>query len=283
LIKVDSANVELFFISDVLKLPSLHYGYWDEPPAVPGAVLSLREIRHAQERYTHNLLQVIPPQVQSVLDVGCGLGDNARAMLARGLQVTALSPDPNHRRYFNDRPAPTLAFYGSTFEEFNSDQVFDLVLMSESQNYFAADIGLHQARRYLGRGGYLLIAGMFRKQAAGAFGKIRNVTAEYVDKATRQGFTLVYSRDITPHVLPTIETLHAIRLQHLEPALALVQRYLRAEMPLKWKVLQWLFRKQLRTLNKLQVRYAERTDPALFVRHVEYLILLFQLHPVATA
>jgi hypothetical protein len=104
-----------------------------------------------------------------------------------------------------------------------------------------------------------------------------------VDKATRQGFTLVYSRDITPHVLPTIETLHAIRLQHLEPALALVQRYLRVEMPLKWKVLRWLFRKQLRTLSRLQVRYTERTDPALFVRHVEYLILLFQLPPVAMA
>src|SRR5438445_4338312 len=106
--KVDGVNIELFFVSDVLKLKSLHYGYWDEPLAVPGAVLGLSDISRAQERYTLNLLQAIPSQVKSVLDVGCGLGDNARAMLGRGLQVTALSPDKNHRRYLEDLPTPDL-------------------------------------------------------------------------------------------------------------------------------------------------------------------------------
>src|SRR2546426_10234704 len=90
--KIDGVNVELFFVSEVLKLPSLHYGYWDEPPGVPGTVLGLSGIRRAQERYTLNLLHALPPQVKRVLDVGCGIGDNARAMLASGLQVTALSP-----------------------------------------------------------------------------------------------------------------------------------------------------------------------------------------------
>lgn len=122
-------------------------------------------------------------------------------MLGRGLQVTALSPDKSHRRYFDDLPAQNLSFYGSKFEDLNIDQVFDLVLMSESQNYFAADIGLKQARRYLRPGGYLLIAGLFRKQ--------------------------------------------------------------------------------MKELAKLATYYKERTDPAVFVTHVEYLILLFQLRPAA--
>jgi SAM-dependent methyltransferase len=279
--KVDGVNIELFFVSEVLKLKSLHYGYWDEPPAVPGAVLGLSEISRAQERYTLNLLQAIPHHVKSVLDVGCGIGDNARAMLGRGLRVTALSPDKSHRRYFDDLPAQNLSFYGSKFEDLNIDQVFDLVLMSESQNYFDADIGLKQARRYLRPGGYLLIAGLFRKQHDAAFGKIRNVTGDYLEKAARTGFALVQTRDITTHVLPTIQTINAVRLQHLEPALDLVQRYLRASMPLKLKVMQLLFRKQMKELAKLATYYKERTDPAVFVTHVEYLIFLFQLRPAA--
>jgi MPBQ/MSBQ methyltransferase len=279
--KVDGVNLELFFVSDVLKLKSLHYGYWDEPPAVPGAVLGLSDISRAQERYTLNLLQAIPSQVKSVLDVGCGLGDNARAMLGRGLQVTALSPDNNHRRYFENFPTPDLSFYASKFEDLNIDQVFDLVLMSESQNYFDADTGLHQARRYLRPGGYLLIAGLFRKHHSTAFGKIRNVTGEYLEKAASNGFALVHTRDITTHVLPTIQALNAVRLQHLEPALDLVQRYLRAAMPLKLKLMQLLFRKQMKELTKLHTYYKERTDPAVFVTQVEYLICLLQLRPAA--
>ncbi|MDQ3415481.1 MAG: methyltransferase domain-containing protein, partial [Verrucomicrobiota bacterium] len=155
-------NLELFFVTEVLQLNSLHYGYWAEPSTAAQHILDLRDIQQAQEQYTRELLQVIPADVQSVLDVGCGIGDNARAMLSRGLKVTALSPDENHKRYFEDIRTQNLTFHSSRFEDFETDEIFDLVLMSESQNYFDAEIGLKQARRYLRAGGYLLIAGMFR-------------------------------------------------------------------------------------------------------------------------
>ncbi|MBA3650239.1 MAG: hypothetical protein H0W66_01855, partial [Chthoniobacterales bacterium] len=79
----DGINLELFFVTEVLQLNSLHYGYWAEPSTAAHHILDLRDIQQAQESYTRELLQVIPADVQSVLDVGCGIGDNARAMLSR--------------------------------------------------------------------------------------------------------------------------------------------------------------------------------------------------------
>lgn len=272
----DGVNLELFFVTEVLQLNSLHYGYWAEPSAAGLHILDLRDIQQAQESYTQELLQVIPADVQSVLDVGCGIGDNARAMLSRGLKVTALSPDKNHKRYFEDIRAPNLSFHSSRFEDFETDEIFDLVLMSESQNYFDAEIGLKQARRYLRAGGYLLIAGMFRKDCSTDFNAIPNIKRDYLEKAGKNGFVTLEIRDITRHVLPTIQIVNNTRLLHLEPSFDLAQRYLHASMPLKLKLLKLLFRKQIKELGELASYYARRTNPVLFASQVEYLIVLLQ-------
>jgi len=274
-------NAELFFVTEVLKLKSLHYGYWAEPARASHDVLNLTDIKEAQASYTEELLAVIPDDVKNVLDVGCGIGDNARAMLERGFRVTALSPDENHKRYFENFPEQNLSFHSSKFEDFNSAEVFDLILMSESQNYFEAEAGLKQARRHLRPGGYLLIAGMFRKGHNADFGAIPNVQGDYLEKAARNGFAMLRTRDITTHVLPTIEIVNATRLAHLEPAFDLAKRYLRVSMPLKLKLLQLLFRKQIKELSNLASYYRRRTNPALFAKHVEYLIMLLQAKPLS--
>lgn len=273
-------NLELFFVTEVLQLKSLHYGYWADPSAAARDILDLSDIKQAQESYTRELLQIIPGEVQSVLDVGCGIGDNARALLSRGLKVTALSPDGNHQRYFDAMREPNLSFHSGRFEDFQTDEVFDLVLMSESQNYFDAEIGLQQARRYLRAGGYLLIAGMFRKDCSPDFNAIPNGKRDYLDKAAKNGFATLETRDITKHVLPTIQIVNRTRLLHLEPALDLAQRYLRDSMPLKLKLLKLFFRKQIKELAESATYYAKRTNPALFAAQVEYLIVLLQAQRV---
>ncbi|MBA2435070.1 MAG: hypothetical protein H0V54_08335 [Chthoniobacterales bacterium] len=148
--------------------------------------------------------------------------------------------------------------------------------MSESQNYFDAEIGLKQARRYLRAGGYLLIAGMFRKDSSPDFRAIPNVKRDYLEKAAKNGFIMLEIRDITRHVLPTIQIVNNTRLLHLEPSFDLAQRYLKASMPLKLKLLKLLFRKQIKELAELASYYARRTDPALFAAQAEYLIVLLQ-------
>jgi MPBQ/MSBQ methyltransferase len=272
---LDGIDPELFFVTEVLKLSSLHYGYWDEPPAMPGGLCSLQDIDAAQRRFTSQLLQTLPAGVRRALDVGCGIGDNARAMAACGLSVTAISPDRNHERYFTGPGGKNVVFYQSTFEAFALDEVFDLVLMSESQNYFDAEIGLRQTRRYLRPGGYLLVAGMFRRQSAPTLG-VRHHKAEYWDAVARHGFALVSERDITSHMLPTMQVVHTVLTRHLEPALDLMHRYLCVSMPVKLALMRFLFQRQIKELLNTKAYYDARTNPEVFVRDLQYVIALFQ-------
>jgi MPBQ/MSBQ methyltransferase len=142
----------------------------------------------------------MPSDVHAVLDVGCGVGCNTRALAAKGYKVTALSPDAHHKKYFDDFPADQVSFYASKYEDFSSKRLFDLVLMSESQNYFDAGIGLEQSLRFLVPSGFLLICGVFRKRNSDDFSQIRNIEGEYLLKAQQYGFELMHHSECSADI-----------------------------------------------------------------------------------
>lgn len=262
-------DLELFFCREVLKLDSLHYGYWRA-----GEELNLKNLRLAQTRYTETLLRLIPRHVRSVLDVGCGVGDVARALTKREFEVVAISPDRNHRQFFT--PDSQVRFCNVTFEEFEADERFDLVLMCESQNYFDAAVGLRQAVKHTTRGSYLLISGMFRKGQGQGFKDVINIEGEYREKAEQHGFRLVRRVDITAQVLPTLRLTREIMERYLEPATRMLGHYLRARSPLPLVILSVLLRKQVKDYRRALAYYTERTDAELFEKNVSYLQLLFR-------
>jgi len=272
-IELDDLDLELFICSDILKLKSLHYGYWDDDQE-----LTLDNVRKAQHRYTSELIKVIPPDVAHVLDVGCGIGDNARALAGQGFRVTALSPDKNHRKYFENRKGHSIAFHNQRFEEFRAAQKFDLILMSESQNYFEAQIAFQQCLELLNPGGHLLICGMFRKQETSVFKHVRNVENEFIEKAALHGLHLKNHVDITDHVLPTLKFANQAHREYLEPSFALLKHYFGQTSPWKLRLLKFFCGKELKNLRKIYKYYHEFFDPTLFKQHVRYLTLLFTLN-----
>ncbi len=273
----DGLDLELYFFTDVLGLASLHYGYWDQPPRTED--LTLASVREAQTRFTERLLSAIPPGVTSTLDVGSGIGDNAHAMAGRGLDVTALSPDRNHGKYYERKNGHSVSFHNLKFEDFHVDRTFDLVLMSESQNYFEPAAGLKQVRRYTKPGGWLLICGLFRKTASKELGYVPCIEGPYVEEARRQGFTLSSRTDITANVLPTL----AYAERYMRPLLDLTERYLAtASLPKRW-LASLLIGKRGMGLPALRRYYQERADPAFFQAHARYLTLLFHRDDAAPA
>ncbi len=114
----DSLALDLYFCSEILKLSSLHYGLWADPGA---EALTLENLRAAQRRYTEALYRLVPAGTKSVLDVGCGLGDVARGLAARGVRVTAISPDKNHGRYVEGAGAG-VRFVQARYQNFSSEE-----------------------------------------------------------------------------------------------------------------------------------------------------------------
>jgi len=267
-ITVREFDLQLWVATDLLRLRSLHYGYWGNGEPVK---LDFRIIRQAQARYTKLLVSTVPPGVRTILDVGCGVGCNARALTEKGYKVTSISPDGNHGKFFQNAPEP-LRFCQSKYENFSSDERYDLVLMSESQNYFDADTGLAQTRRLLTPGGFLLICGMFRKKNTREFDQVRNVEEEYLRKAQQHGFELIERIDITPNVTPTLDIVRMAKEEYITPLVSA------AGNGKRWKlaIAGLLFRKELGQLRRIQRYYEEFSDSLFFSEHVSYLKLLFR-------
>jgi SAM-dependent methyltransferase len=275
----DGLDMELFAVTEILQLKSLHYGYW-----LPEENLTLENLRLAQGRYTETLLEMLPTDISTILDVGAGMGDNSAALCRCGYSVTALSPDRNHIRYFEKMPYPQLRFVSSKLEDYKEPGNYDLILMSESQGYFHMDTGFMQSRRLLRPGGYLLVSGMFRQ---GNDYKLKS-TRDYYDfdtetdykvRAEKYGLHLIHRIDITDETLPTLVMAYGIYCERIIPFIAMMDHYLRSSAGWKWKLLKIAMRKQFRELKTMKLMYEQRVNPEIFAERARYLRLLFQLTP----
>jgi len=270
-ITIGNVDLQLWIVTDLLKLRSLHFGYWGSSDKI---AFELENIRKAQARYTEELISAIPSGVRAILDVGCGIGDNALALTARGYHVTAISPDLNHGKFFKENSQNSLRFYNQKFEDFRSDAVFDLILMSESQNYFDMGQGFQKCRRLLRCGGFVLVCGTFRKGPTAEFRQIHNVESEFIALARASGGELVESTDITNNVLPTLELLHRAFVEYLSPFIAILRNH-NGAFSWKGKLAKRLFSKELRQLTNVCKYYEEFAQPDLFRTYACYKRLLF--------
>lgn len=269
LITRDSSDMEHRFCVEVLKLNSLHFGYWQDCET-----LTMGALRTAQTKYTDELLSHVPEKVRTVLDVGCGIGDNAIALAKRGFQVTAISPDRNHKKFFVERP--DVVYHNVKFESLDLSEKFDLILMSESQNYFDAGAGFRQCQRYLSLGGYLLICGLFKKSDNGQFTYIRNVEEHYIDQARCHCLVLRKSIDITENILPTLEYANRLYGQYVLPALDILKQYAEASSPIKRALFKLFCRREIEAVKILHDYYVEFFDTQLFKANVKYMTQLYQ-------
>ncbi len=263
-------DLELYLMTDILKLDSLHYGYWHD-----NTNKTLAGVRQAQDRFTEMLLEAIPPSVQTVLDVGCGIGDVSRALVNSGYHVTAVSPEKHHARYFQDTNG-AITFISSKFEKLNLNDKFDLILMSESQNYFPTRIGFLQCAALLEPSGYLLVAGMFRKSRDVNIKEVTNVLKDYIKSAREFGLHLIDEFDITQKVLPTIEFIHHSIENYVEPGIDLLRHFLTSTSPLKTRLFKLFLQKQISRSTRIYEYYKKKTNPQFFQENLVYTRLLFQ-------
>jgi SAM-dependent methyltransferase len=270
IVEHDGVDFELLLLTEAVGLRSLHYGFWDETPSTDD--LSFASLKDAQARFTDRLLAMIPPDVKSVLDVGSGVGDNSAAMLRRGLDVTALSPDKNHGKFYEHLEAEGVEFHNVKFEDFPFSRSYDLVLMSESQNYFDQTVGFEHAKRHLVPGGRLLVAGMFRRRDSKEFAAVQCIDKPYIEEAARHGFELKRTIDVTENVIGTIRMAE----RYLKPVIRVAQTYFDTGFFLKRWLASFLIAKRAMSPKRLCEYYAQWISPDYYRTHVKYQWLLFE-------
>ena len=135
-------------------LSPLHWGFWPGGIQTPSAETNDFDPFWA---FSENLLAHIPDTAIRILDVGCGLGANAKLLSERRKLVTAVSPIAHHCESIERAKLPGVEVRCTRFEDMSPDETYDLLLFSESLNHFPlSDNFLEHCKRFLAPSGFLL-------------------------------------------------------------------------------------------------------------------------------
>lgn len=264
-------NAAIQYYLGLTDSPYLHYGYWELPSCTDE--LTLGGLRIAQEAYAAKLLSFIPGGINTILDVGCGIGGNANYLLERGFTVEGLAPDAFQQEKFIENTEGKAPFYLVRFEDFQINKSYDLILLSESSQYIAAVDIAECTIRSLKVGGYLLFADMMRsdpKYNQGIFSNC-HVVGDIHTALVKAGFSLVKTEDISRQITPTIDLcVENFRIFGMTTMKYLAD-ILKIAFPPLHRILRWAFNRWLR---KLIVEGLEART--IFEKHLCYKIQLWQ-------
>jgi len=255
----------LRFYNEVLGLEHLHYGFWED-----GSDLTIDNLKRAQKRYEDLIAELIPADVKTTLEVGCGTGAMWTRMLDMGLESEALSPDVNQMEMLTKKiKAP---FHYCRFEDFKPEKEYDLVLNSESSQYIPLDQLFENINRALRSKGYWLLCDYFtRDNAQGVMAKSGHNYNEFMRRVKENGFNVLHEQDITKETAYTLDLARDIVKKGKAGFDILTQKF-RYDHPVVTKILARLFRKKLRKLDEGE----ELLDSKKFSENKKYVLLLLQ-------
>jgi MPBQ/MSBQ methyltransferase len=266
------ADFILRFCRDIVGLDSLHFGLWPS-----GSAHTLEGLKAAQDNYSRFLIERIPAGTTRILDAGCGTGELSERLVAAGYHVTALTPDSYLAEAVTKRLGDRAAFSLSKFEDFESSQPFDLIVMSESCQYMAHHLLFPKARALLADGGYLLISDYFRK-AEGSYYETVWTESEFSQKLAKSNFEVVSCDDITDDTLPTLDLGKKMYSEIILPTIELLRDLLIHVIPgFIVRTFKFFMRKQLAlAADFLYTKQPQQFDRERFKEHVNYRVLLLR-------
>ena len=255
----------LRFYHEVLGLKHLHYGLWDlDDP------LSYDNLKRAQQRYEDFLIENLPKEANSILDVGCGTSSLSMRMHGLGLDVEGLSPDINQKQIFTENL--NVPFHHTTFEKFEPQKKYDCLIMSESAQYIPYTELFKKAIECLKQDGHLLVCDYFVKDnAQGLLSKSGHRLTLFLEEAKKNNFMIAKHKDLTDNVVKTLELAKLIADRGLLAADIASEKF-RTKHPVWTKLVLWTFRKKIAHAKEQMVLI----DSGQFKENKRYNFYLFQ-------
>ena len=269
-------------IDNVLKLYSetiqssfLHYGFWDNPSSVEIESLTLQDIKNAQLRYIEHLASFIPKDVDSIIDVGCGIGGNTEFLIEKGYTLETLSPDDFQKSIILKKFNHQIPFHHCTFENFNPQKQYDLILQSESACYIKIDEGFEKAREVLCKKGYLLVSDYFihfQDSSNNLHLKSSHNLEQYLLIAKKYGFTLIKEYDQTENTMITLDYAKYFLKRFIDPAI----NYGIYSSEKSYPKISFLIGKIISPKWEKKRKQLDLIESSLFRKYRKYMVYLFK-------
>ena len=262
-----NTDLGLKFLREAFGLKALHFGLFkpEHPRILDGLHL-------AQEEYTKTLAGLIPEGVQTVLDVGCGIGGTSKVIAEHGLKVEGLSPDPYHKEQFPITCGPDVPFHHSKFETLNvNGKTYDCLLFGESPQYIDKQAFFPKCVELTHPGSCLVVAELFQVTPSDANRHCFTEEA-FVQGAEKAGFKIDFRRDITKEVLPTL-TVALIFIGYGQRLFHFAQDTARKRSRILWWLARLFYGKKLdRVHSLLHEKLPVWLDPAKFEQTTRYVM-----------
>ena len=261
--------------SETIRSDYLHYGFWGEPNSVEIESITLQEIKNAQDRYIEHLASFIPNEVNSILDVGCGIGGNAEYLINQGYVVETLSPDDFQKSTIAEKFNNQMTFHHCKFEKFQSEKQYDLILESESACYIRINKGFEKAQETLRAGGYLLASDYFvhyRDDSKNSHLRSSHDLEKYLSSAEAHGFEFIREYDQTDNTMPTLDYSKYFIERFINPTIEYSVHSAKKNYP----KIAALIGKLVAPKLKAKKNQLDLLDSTLFRKYRKYMIYLFQ-------
>lgn len=267
---IQSGDERLRLFSRILPGGYLNYGFHEDVHAQPDE-LSLADIARSQRRYGALIIDRLDGIDGPVLDVGCGMGGLLGDLRARGFDALGVTPD-RHQVEFLRREHPDLVVVQSKLERLDPEEYrgrFAAVVNAESIQYVRLRRALPVLDAILAPGGRWVVCDYFRHEhGEHGGGKVYGEFLEHVDGR----FRVVYERDITDHVLPTLAFAHMCGRRFGLPLLDLVIGNLERRRPGTHHLLE----ETLDVLRGTAEEVVDIVDPEAFAAGGRYRLLVLR-------
>ena len=248
----------------------MHYGYW-----LPGVEVKAPNFKQAQENYTQFTMDHIPGGTKSILDIGCGSGKVASQLIEKGYQITCVSPPSNLTSYAAERLKGKAQVHAMGFEDFSTQDKFDLALFSESYQYIDMDASFKQCISLLNEQGYILLLDFFRTEATGKSplgGGHRLV--DFYETLKKYPFEIVEDLDITDAIAPTMTLINNLTMDVVYPTIQMIGGLVESRHPWIYKFILWKFKKKIEK-NRVK-HFTGQRNPENFKKYKSYRLVLLR-------
>jgi len=264
-----SYDLELYLYSKILKNDMLHYGYFEDVTIEPEAI-SIKQVEEAQIKYAENIIEKIKNTKDPVLDVGCGMGGLSALMLQKGIKAEALTPNKNQIAHIQNK-YKDLPCHQCKFEDFSSDKQFGTIINSESLQYISLDQAFANIDKLLMPDGRWIIVDFFRVHDKGV-SRSAHLLEEFLQKTKENNWKIVYEKDITLNVLPTMKLAAMYANRFLVP----LTHYAFEKLRYKKAWIYYLVQDLKDSVNRKINKELASVDPDKFANEKKYILFVLE-------